>query len=171
MMQKGLFGTRTPTPQEQARLQKERELRKRQALFSQLRTEYDQHWATLDRLAQLAHDLLTLSQTALTPTDLPYPAEYPHLLTLIQSIPTRITEVQSTLALPEDLHATKADCKTLISRTHRVSEAIGTIQHLFWTVKSTLKHRTVIADGRLCVVPNTAEAAQIIIRYIESDCR
>jgi len=38
-------------------------------------------------------------------------------------------------------------------------------------LKSQLKHRTDATDGRLNVVPNEAEAAQIIVQNIESKCK
>jgi len=166
-MQKGLFGTRTQTPQEQEQLQKERELRKRKAMFQQLRNDYDQQWATLDALAQLAREVATLSTETLTPTDLPYPADYPRIIELVQTITARVTDYQTTLALPEDLHPTKADSKKLSARTRQLSEAIGALQHLFWTVKSKLKYRTVMADGRLCVIQNEAPPVRTIVQYIE----
>jgi len=168
--QKGLFGDRTQTPQEDERLQREQELRKRKGLLQQLQQDYDQQWATLEALARLAQEVTTLCKGTLTPADLPYSADYPRIVEIVAIIGTRVAESKTELALPEDLHPTKAEMKKLTIRTRQLGEAIGAIQHLFWAVKSKLKHRTVLAEGKLQVVRNEAVGTQAIVQCIEEQC-
>jgi hypothetical protein len=111
-----------------------------------------------------------LMKGSLTPADCPYAAEYPRLLELADRLTTRLATAQSELAVPPDLHPTNATLKLLTRRTRQLAEAIGSIQHLLWAIKSSLKHRTVLRDGRLTVVPNASEAAKTLVRQIEAYC-
>ncbi|HUY00625.1 MAG TPA: hypothetical protein VMV49_13785 [Candidatus Deferrimicrobium sp.] len=109
-----------------------------------------------------------LSKETLSPADLPYPADYAPLLESVERLVTHIADCQTELALPQDLRPTKADLKRLTRRTHRLSEAIGTIKHRFWAIKSKIKHRTLLVDGRLHVVLNEATGAQTLVQLIEA---
>jgi hypothetical protein len=60
--------------------------------------------------------------------------------------------------------------KKITSLGRRLGAAVEEIQHLFWTVKGKLKHRTVLVDGRLQVIPNEANGAQAIVQCIEAAC-
>jgi hypothetical protein len=88
----------------------------------------------------------------------------------LETIAARVDGYQTALQLPEEVRPTKAILKKVASLGRRLGAAVEEIQHLFWTVKGKLKHRTILADGRLQVVPNEAAGAQAIVQCIERQC-